>query len=182
MYTAAETRAGQILAAGGVVVHATEGVFGIAASAFDQKACQRVAHIKGRPSQQKFIVIGADFAQLAQFVHFETDFREDIFASWPGPNTWVLPARKAAPWWLLSDNDTLAVRIPGHAQARRLCSRAGPLTSTSANRHGHKPANSLFNARRGLKNTVDFYLPGRLGGNPGPSTIRDGLSGEVFRH
>jgi len=47
------------------------------------------------------ILIAADFAQLAPFVEpLDAALMQPILATWPGPNTWLLPARAGTPGWL----------------------------------------------------------------------------------
>ena len=58
---------------------------------------------------------------------------------WPGPLTLVLPRRAACPLSRLvsAGLETAAVRVPGHATARRLIAAAGvPIAAPSANRSG----------------------------------------------
>ena len=52
-------RAADILAEGGVVAHALEGVWGLACDPFDAGAVARVLDLKGRPVAKGLIVIGA---------------------------------------------------------------------------------------------------------------------------
>ncbi len=173
--------ASHALTAGGVVAHPTEAVIGLAALAGDARACARVAALKGRGRAQRFLVIAADAGQLAGLVSLEVPLREEILASWPGPNTWIVPAAPGAPPWLQNRAAGIAVRVTGHAQAAALCRCTGPLISTSANPHGRPPARTLLAARRYFGAGVDVYLAGRLGSERRPSRIRDGLTGEVLR-
>ena len=176
-----EQRAARILRAGGIVVHPTEAVFGLAASACVSHACARVRALKGRGRAKPFLVVVADAAQLSGLVDLDVPLRDEIFASWPGPHTWVLPASRRAPRWLQNAEGGIAVRVTAHPQVRVLCELAGPVISTSANASGHPPARSALAARRYFGTRVDHYLVGRLGGAKRPSTLRDGLTGRVLR-
>ena len=86
---------------GGVIANATEAVIGLAAKASGRAAGQRIRILKRRPLAKPFIVVAANLKQLARMVKFDTPLREQIFASWPGPHTWVLPAAAGAPRWLV---------------------------------------------------------------------------------
>jgi L-threonylcarbamoyladenylate synthase len=166
---------------GGLIAHATEGVFGLGCHAFDEDACARVALLKGRSSKKPFIVVVAEFAQIAAVAdQTRVDFRA-ISASWPGPETWIFPATTAAPRWLISDQRTIAVRVTAHGQFNRLCMAVGPIVSTSANLPGRRPALNVLQARRYFGHTVDFYLPGMLTSPGRPSRIRDARSGSALR-
>ena len=174
-------RAAACLAAGGVVVHATEAVFGVAASAGLETACARVVALKRRPRDKPFIVLVGRLEQLAALVSLETPFLDEMLQSWPGPHTWILPASPHCPPWLYDRSGRLAVRVTAHAQAAQLCEHAGPLISTSANPPKAPPARTLFAARRYFGAAVDAYLPGTLGGARRPSTLRDAATGRILR-
>jgi L-threonylcarbamoyladenylate synthase len=102
-------------------------------------------------------------------------------ASWPGPNTWILPMLPGAPRYLGDRHRALAVRVSAHAQVAALCRRAGPIVSTSANPSGRRPARNLYRARCYFGRQVACYLPGELSGAGRPTRIRDGRSGAVIR-
>jgi len=166
---------------GGVVVHATEGVFGLACRANQADACDRIAGLKGRRTSKRFIVVVAAFAQISAVLDLAGVNMERIVASWPGSETWIFPARWAAPRWLCSRDHTIAVRVTGHPQFARLCAAVGPLVSTSANLQGRRSAANLLQARHYFRNAVDCYLPGDLLAPGRPSRIRNAHSGLVLR-
>jgi L-threonylcarbamoyladenylate synthase len=76
--TCAESTAIRTLRAGSLIVHATEGVFGIGCSAFNRDACRAVADLKSRGRNKPFIVVAADFVQIASWVRLDlSDFSVD---------------------------------------------------------------------------------------------------------
>ncbi|MCZ6772254.1 MAG: L-threonylcarbamoyladenylate synthase [Proteobacteria bacterium] len=170
-----------VLLRGGVVAHATEAVFGLAASAYDRVACSRIARLKRRSVRKSFIVVGANLAQIQRFVTLETPMMREILESWPGPHTWILPARRTAPRWLKNGQGQIAVRVTAHRQMAVLCGRAGPVVSTSANLAGRKPARTVLAARRYFDKRIECYLGGQVGSNAGPTAIRDGSTGKIIR-
>ena len=174
-------RAAHVLRGGGLVVNATEAVFGIAANAHDAEACAKVRQLKQRGLNKAFLVVAADVNQLTSLVSLSTPLWPQILATWPGPHTWVLPARRSCPAWLPDRGGFLAVRITGHPQARQLAERAGAFISTSANPANRAPARTLLAARRYFGKEITFYLPGELGGSLTPTQIRHGLSGALIR-
>lgn len=174
-------RAAQVLRRGGIIANATEGVIGLAALASNRAAGQRIRQLKRRPRAKPFIVVVAALAQLDKLVSLDTAQRGQVLASWPGPHTWILPARAQAPRWLVSESHDIAVRMTAHPQMAALCRVAGPLVSTSANPSGRRPARTMLAARGYFRTRVDLYLHGALGGSARPTTIRDGRSGELIR-
>jgi len=174
-------RAALVLRRGGVIANPTEAVIGLAALACDRAAGQRIRVLKRRPRAKPFIVVVAEVEQLNGLVRLPPACRERILASWPGPNTWVLPATSRAPRWLVSDAQDMAVRVTAHPQMAALCRLVGPLVSTSANPAGRRPARTMMAARSYFRGHVDLYLRGQLGTSKRPTTIRDGRTGELLR-
>ncbi len=167
---------------GGVVLHPTEGVWGLACDPSDPVAVNRLLGLKGRSASKGLILVGADVAAFADELDpLPPEQRCLILESWPGPVTWILPSDRFPPW-VGGGRDTVAVRVPGHPGIRDLCAAyGGPLVSTSANRSGAAPARNRWQARawlRGLRRRgvparrLPFLLPGETLGRRRPSDIR----------
>ena len=181
MNVAALTEAAAHLGNAGVILHATEGVWGLACDPFSHAAVARLLALKQRPETKGLIVIGAD----------DTDFAEELAplpqaqqrmvrATWPGAVTWLVPNVRFARW-ITGGSGKVAVRVPGHVQARALCEVfGGPLVSTSANPAGKPPALTEAQARAYFPAGVDYLLPGEVLQPGQPSSIRE-LSGEWLR-
>lgn len=179
------TEAAAVLQAGGVIAYPTEGVWGLGCDPFREDAVRRLLAIKQRPGAKGLIVIGAEPSQALPWLDWEqlpAARRAEVLASWPGPNTWLLPCRATVPEWLRGAHDTLAVRIVAHPVAAALCLAFGGLVvSTSANRSGEAPARHLADLPADLLVHLDGWVTGETGGRDGPSIIRDARSGEVVR-
>lgn len=177
--------AASVLRRGGVLVYPTEAVWGLGCDPFNEAAVRRVLEIKQRPMAKGMIVIAATFEQLRP--HLAWDQlpqlrREAILASWPGPNTWLIPCHHEVPAWLRGDHGTLAVRVTGHPVAAGICRQFdGPVVSTSANPAGQPPAHDFAAVDETLLAGVDGWVAGETQGRRLPSTIRDGRTGEVVR-
>ena len=165
----------------GVIANSTEAVIGLAAKASDRAAGHRIRILKRRPLAKPFIVVAANLKQLARMVKFDTPLREQIFASWPGPHTWVLPAAAGAPRWLVGKSGDMAVRVTAHPQMAALCRAVGPVVSTSANPAGRRPARTMLTARSYFRAGVTLYLHGSLGPSSRPTSIHDGRTGALLR-
>jgi len=179
--------AAQAIAAGDILAYPTEAVYGLGCDPLDAHAVRRILAIKRRPEHKGLILIAADLDALWPFIlPLEPARMAEIEASWPGPNTWLLPARPDTPTWLTGAHETIAVRIPGHPVARALCAAwsgygGGALVSTSANIAARPPARSALEVRLRLAAGPDLILNGQCGGSPRPSKIRDGRTGELLR-
>ncbi len=169
--------------AGGVIAYPTEAVYGLGCDPLDGPAVHWLLGLKRRPVGKGLILIAADFDQLRPYVRTLDPVRMDeVLASWPGPNTWLLPARVDLPYWLRGDHSTLAVRVTDHPLAAELCRACGsPLVSTSANLSGRSPARSALEVRRQFGDRLDLILDGPLGGLARPTTIRDARDGQLVR-
>jgi L-threonylcarbamoyladenylate synthase len=170
------------LRAGGVVVHATEGVWGLACDPFDGAAVARLLSLKGRAPARGLIVIGACAEMFAaELAGLSRAAADRVRASWPGADTWVVPNERF-PRWITGARATIAIRVPGHAQARALSAQFGaPLVSTSANPSGRPPAQTELAARRYFHGRVDCVLAGATCGRGQPSRIRDAVTGRALR-
>ena len=164
------------------MAHASEGVWGLACDPFDRAAVNRVLDIKGRDAEKGLIVVGAGSEAFSEELDaLDGDVQKRIRASWPGAVTWVVPNRRF-PAWITGGRDSVAIRVPAHAQARALAEAfGGPMVSTSANRSGAAPARAAQSVEEALGGEIDFILPGRIGSRDGPSRIVDAVNGRALR-
>lgn len=173
------------LRAGGVIAYATEAVFGLGCDPDNRAAVQRLLAIKQRPVEKGLILIAADVSQLEHYIdlsQLNSEQMARVDASWPGPFTWIMPARASTPAWLTGRFDTLAVRVSGHPQVQALCRAFGkPLVSTSANLTGEEPARSVAQIGQALAAQLAHIQVGEVGGLSNPSEIKDARSGAVIR-
>lgn len=175
--------AARVIANGGVIAYPTEAVFGLGCDPWDGEAVARVLALKRRDPAKGLILIAAEPIQLLPFVVDLPSVRmAEILASWPGPNTWLMPVRPRTPDWLTGRFDTLAVRVTAHPLAAGLCrAYGGAIVSTSANIAERPPARSALGARLALPGGPDLILGGACVGAGRPSMIRDGCTGRVLR-
>ena len=177
-------RAARLLHNGAVIAYPTEAVYGLGCDPLNAQAVMRLLELKHRPIEAGLILIAADFAQVEPFLEpLSAALRRKIFATWPGPVTWLLPARRDVPVWLRGRHDSLAVRVTAHAGCAALCrAYGGALVSTSANPHGRAPARTPLQVRRYFNDSIDYRLPGPLGNATRPSEIRDARTGNILRN
>ncbi len=178
---AALAAAAATLARGDVVLHATEGVWGLAADAQNQAAVEKILAIKQRDRAQGLIVIADDAAAFAQELSkIAAAEVARIKATWPGSVTWILPNVRFAAW-VTGEHPTVACRVPGHAQARALCAAFGaPLVSTSANVAGQPAHTDGDTADRQFGHQVGLVLAGATL-DPGKASEIRTLDGRVLR-
>ncbi len=176
-------RTARALVAGGLIAYPTEAVYGIGCLPGERAAVERLLQVKHRSWRKGLILIAADIAQLEPLILFpKGGLREEILASWPGPVTWLLTTQSGIPAYLSGGRKKLAVRVTAHPLARHLCIRTGsPLISTSANRSGRPPLKRALQVRREFGDELDDLLVGPLGSLERPTSLRDGLTGQILR-
>lgn len=168
-----------MLRRGGIVAYATESCFGLGCDPMNRAAVQRLLRLKQRHVNKGLIVLAATRAQLARYID---TCPPQVARTWPGPRTWLLPARAGVPFWIKGRHTNIAVRVTAHRQAAALCRAAGmAIVSTSANRSGETPTRNYRETQRRLGACVDYVLPGRIGKLKRPTPITDAASGRVVR-
>lgn len=173
----------RVLRQGGVIAYPTEAVFGIGCDARNEKAIKRILELKRRAVKKGLIVIAADVSQLHDLVApLSPSIRDEVMSTWPGPVTWILPARDSVSPLLRGQHHGIAVRVTAHPLAASLCKRfGGAIVSTSANRSGKPSARTTEETRYRLGSDLDYILPGDVGGLAKPTQIRDALTGRILR-
>lgn len=169
---------------GGVIGYPTEAVWGLGCDPFNQSAVQRLLAIKQRPLDKGLIMVAASVDQLnglADWDALPTGRRDAVLASWPGPNTWIVPATGRVPRWITGDHDGVALRVSDHPVVAALCSAFGPITSTSANPAGKSPARTREELDDLLVLQLEALVGGETSGLTSPTPIRDARTGEVLR-
>lgn len=167
---------------GGIIAYATEFCFGFGCDPDNERALQKILRLKRRPKNKGLIVIGHRLQSFAMFLQplGERD-RERVHGTWPGPHTWLIPAKDRTKRALRGKHAALAVRIPGHRGARELCRRLNiAIVSTSANRAGQQPVKTVRDCVRQFGTRVEV-IPGRIGQRKQPSTVQDLVTGHIFR-
>jgi L-threonylcarbamoyladenylate synthase len=175
--------AARFIRAGGIIAYPTEAIFGLGCDPFNLAAVWRLIQLKQRPIDKGLVLIASNMEQLLPFVKtLDSETEDKVMATWPGPVTWLLPARPLVSTLLRGHHDTIAVRITAHPGTTRLCEAVGhALVSTSANIAEQRPARNAFEVRCRFGDTIDYLLPGRTGERQQPSEIRDALTDRVIR-
>ena len=168
---------------GGILAYPTEAVYGLGCDPDDVRAVMRLLAIKQRSLEQGLILIASDMAQLNPYIgSLESTMLRRVEATWPGPVTWLVPAKPRTPIWLRGRHDSIAVRVTAHPLAAALCTALGQaLVSTSANRHGRPPARTALQVHRRLGDVIDLVISGATGPQSRPTEIRDARNGRVVR-
>ena len=177
--------AADALRRGGVIAYPTEAVWGVGCDPFDETAVLRLLAIKQRPVDKGVILIAASRLQFGDLLDWDAltqAQRDAVFASWPGPNTWIIPTTPRVPRWITGSHDGVAVRVSAHPDVVALCEAfGGPLVSTSANLAGEPPAFTRDALDPRVVERLDGVASGETGGLASPTAIRDARTGAQIR-
>jgi L-threonylcarbamoyladenylate synthase len=129
----------RVLQNGGVVLIATDTVYGLAALPTNEKAVEKIYSLKNRPKTMFLPIMVADMHDLELLGLAINNSVRKLFESEfvPGAITFVLGFKDdlLKPHWLKT-REEIAVRIPDNALLLSVLRATGPLLVTSANKHG----------------------------------------------
>ena len=169
--------AARALARGSLVVFPTDTLLGLGARASDPSAVARLERAKRRPSGQPLSVAVSSYEELEAIARLSPRDRAFLRRKLPGPYTLLVrpspAARRSLAAAVARRTMAIGVRIPDHPVARELARRAGPITATSANRHGDPPCHTVGEARRTFGSEVAVYLPALPRPSGRPSMLVD---------
>ncbi len=162
-------RAVQALAEGKLVAFPTETVYGLAASALDERAVLRLLAVKQRASGHALsLAVKSADAAFDYVPGLDPLGRRLARRCWPGPVTLVLPDNhpdsliRQLPTSVQQSvvpGDMIGLRVPAHRlilDVLRLM--PGPLALTSANRSGESDAITADEVVQSLQSDVDLVL------------------------
>jgi len=174
-----------VLRKGGLIVYPTDTLYGLGADAFNPDAVARVFAAKQRPPGQMISVLVPNLDAAKDFA-FISQRADTLCRRWlPGPLTLLFRPAASAPKYLVSPENTVAIRVPKHAVALLIAKRFGPITATSANLHDKPAPVEAWQAAEQLGDNVELYVdagPCPVGrestivdfSGPEPRVIREG--------
>ena len=155
--------AADILKSGGIVAVPTETVYGLAASALDDKAIKNVFKAKGRPQDNPLIVHISNMDMLKKTAsEIPKTAINCANAFWPGPFTMVLKRTDLVAKSVCGGLDTVAIRMPSEKSIRDIIDRSGlPLAAPSANISGMPSPTTYTHVLNDLDGKIDAVVCGK---------------------
>lgn len=147
---------------GGIVAFPTETVYGLGASAFDEKAVKSIYRAKGRPSDNPLIVHISSLDQVKELAEF-VPFKAHVFMKkfMPGAVTMVLKKKPCVPDVVTGGLDTVAIRMPSHPVANKFIAACGvPIAAPSANRSSRPSPTTARHVMRDLRGRIAYIIDG----------------------
>jgi L-threonylcarbamoyladenylate synthase len=169
-------QASQVLINGGVGIIPTDTLYGIVACAANKKAVERMYSLKQR-DHKPGTIIAANAKQLID-LGVDKNHLNKAKQWWPGSLSVETPLGDSLSY-LHQNTGRQGIRIVADETVRQLLEQTGPLVTSSANRPGEAPANTVEEAYQYFGDSVDFYVDGGNRFGCQPSTIvriaNDGL-------
>ena len=154
----------------------TETVYGLAANAYSDIACEKIYKLKKRPKKNPLIVHYLNNQILKRDCNFNNDFLKLYKKFCPGPLTFILDLKKNSKISKVITNKkkTLAVRFPRHPVTRNLLKKLPfPLAAPSANLSSRVSAVRSSDIKDDFGKKIKFVLEGGRSSIGLESTIID---------
>lgn len=174
-------RALEVLKAGGIILYPTDTVWGIGCDATNVAAVERIYALKRRIDKLSMIVLIDSIDNLPRYVRQIPDMAVELFEAADKPLTLILPDGVGVAANLLSDERSLAIRIPRNEFCSALLRRLHrPLVSTSANISGEATPTNFAQISPEIIQGVDLVVDSEFdkGATRQPSSlIKLGMGG-----
>ena len=163
-----------LLNQGGLILYPTDTIWGLGCDPFNQSALQQLNVLKKRDPSKKFILLVDSIKHLKKYVPHIHPRIETLLYYHTHPLTVVYSNPINLPDHLLSEDQTVAIRVSLSTFCQRLIARFGrPLTSTSANFAGSPFPKNCSEIDPKIISTVDYVVHEDIShtNEPGPSVI-----------
>jgi len=137
----------KVLREGRIVAFPTETSYGLACDPFNEKAIKKLHELKQEPNDKPVLLIVASKQMIEEIAEIGKNGAMLVEKFMPGPLTLIAKKKKSVPDFLCKEK--VAFRISSNEIANELSKKFGkPITGTSANLHGRKPACSVEEIRK----------------------------------
>ena len=149
-----------VLKKGGVILHPTDTVWGLACDPFNENAIAKVQQIKQRPEKQPFILLVSSIEQLKEYVTNIHPRIETLLSLHQRPLTIIYPKVIKLQPPLTNEKGGAAIRVvPAGVCHELLKAWDGALLSTSANIHGSPTPTHFGEISSEVFRYIDFVFP-----------------------
>lgn len=150
-------KAQDALTAGRLIVYPTDTLYGLGCRASHPPAIKRLRSLKDLPADRGVSVVFATLAEAKGWTRWTPTAQRLADAFLPGPLTLILDAAPSVPNRLLAEEGTIGIRHVDRPATVALA-RAGPVVSTSANKHGAPNAETIEEAREVFDTRIEAYV------------------------
>jgi len=120
---------------GKILIHPSEGIWGIGCAAFNKDAVEKISRLKQRSQAKTFILLANTSLQAINYFDSISSQQQNYLNKvWPGHVTVIMNANDKIPGYLKAMDGSIAVRVSDYYHIYKLLDRFGGLmVSTSAN-------------------------------------------------
>ena len=168
---------------GKILLHPTEGVWGIGCDALNEKSFLRVYELKKRPRNKSFILLAKSLKEVKKYIRNSDDLDLNFINNiWPGPTTLLVDYNDNIPSHLKNNSGKIAIRVSNHYPIKALFnSFNGLFVSTSANISGEKNIDLVEDLIKTFHHEDVGFYNAKLGNNIKPTRIIDLNTREIIR-
>lgn len=164
--------------AGSIVIYPTDTVYGVGADIFSLAGIEKIYAAKERNFTSPLIALISDRKYVEEIAYIDEENRDKVQALmenfWPGGLTIILRKKDVVPGIMVSNGETVGVRIPNHKISMEIIeSVGGIMPTTSANISGEKTPRSFEELSQVFKERVDILIDGGASPLGTESTIID---------
>jgi len=163
-----------------LIVYPTDTLYGLGGDPFSSGVIAKINELKGRDQAQGISIAVPDIDTLAQICVVDPMIALAYEQLLPGPVTLIVRADDTSPKPVVTPGGTIGIRLPDNPLTQEILNITGPLTATSANRHGGADPVDIKTARAQLGDEIALYLDGGPCRYKIASTILD-LTGDIPR-
>lgn len=164
---------------GDVIAYPTEGVWGLGCDPLNEAAILKLISLKSRSKDKGLILVGSNINHFSNFVDIDK-YKEELLSKWPGPHTWLVPAKDKISKLITGNSKKVALRLSSHKEVIDICDKfEGAIISSSANKENSPTLQSSDEIKRVFPGVL--VLQGKLGGLNSPSKIQDLITGVYLR-
>ncbi|MFK4785909.1 L-threonylcarbamoyladenylate synthase [Fusobacterium sp. MFO224] len=168
---------GEKLREGQLIIYPTDTVYGVGGIITNEETIKNIYRAKTRSFSSPLIALVSSLEKIEKIAYI--DYNKEkvlklIEKFWPGGLTIILRKKDVVPGIMISNGETVGVRMPNHEIALKIIESAGGiLPTTSANISGEPTPRSYDELSEEFKKRVDIVIDGGKSPIGEASTIID---------
>lgn len=173
----------EVLYNGGIILYPTDTIWGIGCDATNAEAVKKIYEIKEREDSKSMLVLIDDASRILSYINIMPEIAWDLIELTDKPLTIIYPGAKNLAANLVSENNTIGIRVTSEIFSKRLIQRfRKPIVSTSANISGKDSPANFSQIDQIIKSRVDYIVNYRQDDETkyeASSIIQLGIKGEI---
>ena len=166
------TIAKELILKGKIIAYPTDTLYGLGVDATNSKAVNILNKLKER--KQPYSIIVNSINMLKKYAYISSNDEKKVKKFLPGPYTLILKKKHTDLSKLVTlDLNTVGIRIPRHNFCINLINIINkPIVTTSINKHGNKPLNSIADIQNNFPE-INLFKDDEINTHSKGSTIID---------